>query len=124
MQDDGRVSAQTWGLSGAVYGCPLSAQSAHFYGGACAYVEAGAVIANGVRALTPRTDTAWLLSTGARLRGGVRWSPWTLGLEVGGGGYLVRPRIAYEVPSGGSATLVEAWAGSLDVFLCVGVWLP
>jgi hypothetical protein len=124
LQDDGHVSARTWGLSAALYGCPLQATTRRFYGGACAYVEGGAVVADGVRATAPHSDQAWLLAVGGRLRGGLRWSPWTLGLELGAGAFLVRPRLAYDLPAGGSATLSEAWPASLDVVLCAGVWLP
>lgn len=123
-QDDGRVAAQTWSLSAAIYGCPLTATTRRFYADGCAYVEGGAALSYGVRASAPRTDEAWLLVTGARMRGGLKWSPWTLGLELGAGAFLVRPGVAYDVAGGGRATLAEAWPISLDVFLCAGVWLP
>ena len=124
LQDDGDVAARTFGLSAAVYACPWHPSSARLYAGACAYTEAGAVIADGVRAASPRHDVAWLLSLGGRFRAGLRWSPWTVGLELGGGGFLVRPRLAYDIPGGGSATLAQAWPGSIDVFAFVGTWFP
>jgi hypothetical protein len=124
LVDDGRVSARAWGLSAAIYACPLHAITKRLYGGACAYAEGGGVVADGVRAAPPRSDVAWLLAAGARLRGGVRLSPWTVGLELGGGGFLVRPQLAYDLAPGGSATLVRAWAGTLDILLCAGMSFP
>jgi hypothetical protein len=124
LQYSGPISASSWGLSGAVYGCPFNLTGMHWYGGACAYTEVGAIVGQGVNVMSPHTDEAWLVSLGGRLRGGLRWAPWSLGLEVGGGGFLVRPELDYDISAGGRATLVQASAGSLDVFLGAGVWLP
>jgi hypothetical protein len=121
-EDNSVVSAQTWALSGAAYGCPFSVQNTHFRLGGCLYIEAGGVVAEGTRISIPRTETAWLLDVGARLRAGVHWSFWTIGLEVGGGPFIVRPNVVYDV-SGTTGTLAQAWPALLDVFVSAGLWL-
>jgi hypothetical protein len=123
--DDGVVAARVWAVTGAVLGCPLHLVSRRAYASACATVEAGTEVADGVRAAVPRSDIAALVLVGARLRGGIRFaSPWTLGLELGGAAFVVRPRLAYDVTGGGSAVLAEAWPAVLDASVTLGLRIP
>jgi hypothetical protein len=108
-----------------VFACPVHRTSQRWYAGACAFVEGGAEVADGVRAAIPRSDIAWLMLAGVRLRAGIRIaSPWTLGLEVAGAAFVVRPRLAYDLPDGGTSLLAEAWPGVLDVSAALGVRIP
>jgi hypothetical protein len=124
IEDDSVVSARVWGVSGALYGCPLVATSPRLYAALCAYAEGGVVVADGVKVTIPRSDVAGALSVGARLRGGLRVFPWTVGVELGGGAFLVRPGIVYDLSSGGSVSLAEAWPATLDIVLFGGMSFP
>jgi hypothetical protein len=122
--NDNLVVARVWGLSGGAYACPLHVISSSAYVGACGVFEAGGLAVSTIKATAPRNDTAWLAALGARARGGiVLLPPWTLGVDIGGSVFLVRPRLAYDTPSG-TVTLDRAWPGFFDVQASLQMRLP
>jgi hypothetical protein len=125
QEDDGQVTASVWGVSGGVFACPWHHLMRRAFIGACAVLEGGAAVADGVRISEARRDVAWLLSAGGRLRAG--WplgQVWTVGLDATAAGFLVRPNLSYRTSDGGRTVLADSAIGTLDGRIVFGIRLP
>lgn len=120
--ENAQVAARAWTASGDAYFCPLETGASRAQVGVCGVFELGGTSADGVRVVGARSDLAWFLSTGARMRAALAFAPpWTLGLDVGGSFYLVRPSVTYDVANGGTATLDQAWPGFVEFISSIKV---